>query len=321
MALAGLLAYTLVLFSFRNLPRLWAHSFFKLAAHLAIGDIIILIISLIHWIPSLYKEPKVPLYGKTTDGILSTVAVFATWLIYLNTAAIAINRLIGAALNPVTASHVIKNQALTFCLLATIWVPLLAGLGLFGFFHCYIFFTNENLNENFLFQFDRKCLKDEKITAYLYLFGYILCLVCILITIISYSIVALKLRFYKKHVINSAQFRHQQVEKRLFYQGALIALALLLEYVCSYFANFHDIAVINHFFLLSIIFNSCVNPWILLMFNANVKHQVLLLLNWRQRGAAPERRFSQSATIDRIFGSIRRESNGLMLCQGGETVL
>lgn len=185
----------------------------------------------------------------------------------------------------------------------------LVGLSYFGFYQCYVLSTNAP------FQFDRKCLKNDSKTIYLYLFGYILCLVCILITIFSYTIVALKLRFHKKIFINSAQIRQQRTETQLFYQGALIAMALLFEFFCSYVANFHRILAINRLFLVSIVLNSCVNPWILLIFNANVKHQVFKIFNWRQR-RAPERRFSPSLTMERGFGSVRVESKEFISNRG-----
>lgn len=284
LAFAGLIAYVLVLASFRKLPHLWKHSFFKLAAHLAIGDMTILIIALVHWIPSLYQKQNVPLYDEVSNAILSTIALLATWLIFLNVAAIAINRLIGVFLHPLKARFVIKSKTLTFSLLALIWVPLIVGMAYFGFFHCFVVYTNVP------FHFRRKCLKNDSITVYFYFYGYILCLLCMITTMACYGIVTFVLKFDKKQIFNSIQMREKRREARLFFQGALIASSLLLEYVCSYVANFYFVMPINRFFLIALIINSSVNPLILLLFNEKVKHQVRILFNFSR----PRRAFEHS---------------------------
>lgn len=270
---SGLCAYILVLLSFKALPTLWAHSFFKLITQLAVGDLIILCTSFIHWIPSLLFVPKAEIYNDLLNGVFSTTAHLATWYIFLTTTAIAINRLIGTIVHPLKANAVAKDKRLMYLLVGFIWAPLLVSTGYFGRFGCYIRYKREP------FDFLRICPVDPaKVTESLY-FGFTLCFVCLFISIVCYLVIAI-IFFYRKLKLTSLiQMRNYWREARLCYQGGLIVIALIFEYFCSYMVRFHKFQTAHYLFLLSIVINSSINPWILLIFNREIKREVWRMIS------------------------------------------
>lgn len=273
---AGLIVYILVLVAFKNAPNLWAHSFFKLAAHLAAGDLIILMISLAHWIPSLFVADESEIYRNSINIALSTIAHVVTWYIYLTTTIIAINRLIGLALHPITAKKVIKDRRLPLILMSFVWIPLLASVSYFGINHCHIIYYQNP------FHFQRNCTEEEEAqvkTYQLTLFGYIMCFICLITATVCYGLAVI---FYMRRnwgftILRFARLQRREV--RLCCQGASIAFALSFEYFCSYMTTFYPFPFVNQLFLFSLITNSSVNPWVLITFNNSIRQEVCGLIN------------------------------------------